>query len=241
MVPKQILTFWVEETEDFCYCIWFFLWIFNLESDRIIINELFLFELIFDVLANSSRFLRLSKFYRFNFLFLLFIHTENSQYYFVIKQTIMSYDWFRWTANWLRNIGSCRQFDIGRLSSGLFIVLTLNKLFQNPINITIKEETNQIVNIKWRKQKQTDKKEKEDTGRCWGCFFQHICINSTSFWGQSEGISGVNPLSLYSNQKIKWKVKRKKIETNKQTNKQTHRWELQLDMDQCQCEVHIEK
>jgi hypothetical protein len=36
----------------------------------------------------------------------------------------------------------------------------------------------------------------KDTGRCWGCFFQHICINWASFWGQFEGIVGVNPLSL---------------------------------------------
>jgi hypothetical protein len=66
----------------------------------------------------------------------------------------------------------------------------------------------------------------DDTGRCWGCFFQHICINLTSFWGQFEGILGVNPLSLYSKMKnqnekfVKWKVKEREL---KQTNKQTHR------------------
>jgi hypothetical protein len=55
------------------------------------------------------------------------------------------------------------------------------------------------VKEKWRN---TNKQKRKDTGRCWGCFFQHICINSTSFWGQFEGISGVNPSSLYSQNQI---------------------------------------
>jgi hypothetical protein len=36
----------------------------------------------------------------------------------------------------------------------------------------------------------------------------------------------------------------KKENWNKQTNKQTNKlteWEMQLDLDQCQCEIHIEK
>jgi hypothetical protein len=117
---------------------------------------------------------------------------------------------------------------------------TTHKLFQNPINNSIKKKTNQIVcfvlfcvwmkKIETKKQKTKNKKERKDTGRCWGCFFQHICINSTSFWGQFEGISGVNPLSLYSkikndqNEKfVKWKVKEREL---KQTNKQTHRMRI---------------
>jgi hypothetical protein len=86
-----------------------------------------------------------------------------------------------------------------RNKSSISIVPTLYKLFQNPINIPIKEEKNQIVEFVWNKE--TKKRKRKDTGRCWGCFFQHICINSTSFWGQFEGISGVNPSSLYSNEK----------------------------------------
>jgi hypothetical protein len=72
-------------------------------------------------------------------------------------------------------------------------------------------------------------------------FFQHICINSTSFWGQFEGISGINPLSLYSNEKSKLDVCQMKSERKlKQTNKLTE-WELRLSLDPCQCEVQVEK
>jgi hypothetical protein len=65
---------------------------------------------------------------------------------------------------------------------------------------TFQSRKKQIKLLGWCVFEMRDKNEK-DTGRCWGCFFQHICINSTSFWGQFEGISGVNPLSLYSKMK----------------------------------------
>jgi hypothetical protein len=123
------------------------------------------------------------------------------------------------------------------------IFLTLHKLFQNPINISIKEETNQIFELTWNEKN----KEQRERYRTLLRLFPPTHLHQfnkflRTIWRNCWCQSFVSVIKWNDqNEKfVKRKVKRKRIETNKQTNKHTE-WELQLDLDQCQCEVHVEK
>jgi hypothetical protein len=102
----------------------------------------------------------------------------------------------------IENVSSCTH-NLHLLTMWMTIYLEFQLSFQHCTN-----RFKILSKFQWRKKQsellnclcinKENKNKRMDTGRCWGRFFQHIFINSRSFSGQSEGISGVNPSSLYS-------------------------------------------
>jgi hypothetical protein len=67
--------------------------------------------------------------------------------------------------------------------------------------VSFENENNKIISTNKQTNKQASKqreKWKKNTGRLFGSICQHFSINCFNNTGQFEGISGVNPLSLYS-------------------------------------------
>jgi hypothetical protein len=131
-----------------------------------------------------------------------------------------------------------------------YFVPTFDKLFQNPINISIKEETNQIIKMLmlWNEEKQKIENKKQQKEKRIQDVVEVVSSNTFASIQQvsEDNLKEFLVLILclcIQIKKSKWESlsneKRKEREL-KQTNKLTE-WEFQLVLDQCQCEVHIEK